>query len=195
MLIWDWNLSKAVYDKTNVFYLFQVPAGTFLVFLSFVNVGRTLFLVRPRSRPYDRETSSIYLGPTRNTTSRHRTEQYPDPMDWHCRSDTRWRDLGERHYPRFIKETTCSSDSCFYGFYSCRAEYYQLVVLSIRDRYSSLETALPPQLRNEWKFNRVEVPVACKCVQWRDIVLVDQDRGVAREAGVLSKLSFKTMQI
>lgn len=149
---------------------FQVPAGTLLVFLSFVSVDRAFFLTNTRSRGRpDRgqslETSRIYLDQTRNNTYRSRTQQYPDPTDWHCHSVTRWRDLGQRHYPRFIKETSCSTDTCFYGFYSCRPEYYTINVLSLRsDDYSSIETALPPQLRGNWMFNMIEIPVSCKCM-------------------------------
>ena len=142
-----------------VFCLFQVLAGSLFVLLSLVHISRSLFVVnsRSRTRPYVRETSQIYLNKTC-------IDSHPRPSDWTCRSESRWRDLGMRHYPRFVREVVCTSDTCYHDFYTCTPDYYSLVVLTTRHPRHGAETALPDQLRDDWIFNTVNVSVACMCM-------------------------------
>ncbi|XP_045190988.2 prothoracicotropic hormone-like [Mercenaria mercenaria] len=111
-------------------------------------------------------TSRLYLqGHTSNRTVPESDAGYPLPTDWHCLSLTRWRDLGENYYPRFIKQELCTSRQCYNDFYTCFPQYYPLTVLRKRrdNEESREETALPLQLREMWVFEVIEVPVACMC--------------------------------
>lgn len=112
-------------------------------------------------------TSRLYLPEARlspNVSVLHSAERYPIPTDWHCDSITQWRDLGESHYPRFVKQVRCSAQQCYSDFFSCIPQYYPLTVLKTRDRaVTSEEMALPLQLRNMWMFVQVHVSVACMC--------------------------------
>ena len=154
--ILDFIVSLITYD---CFCLFQVLAGSLFVLLSLVHISRSLFVVnsRSRTRPYVRETSQIYLNKTC-------IDSHPRPSDWTCRSESRWRDLGMRHYPRFVREVVCTSDTCYHDFYTCTPDYYSLVVLTTRHPRHGAETALPDQLRDDWIFNTVNVSVACMCM-------------------------------
>lgn len=84
-----------------------------------------------------------------------------------CPTSTRWRDLGNRHYPRFLKEETCRSEAlrCFNNFYTCRPVVYAVKVLTFRDQDDADDNRLPISLRDSWKFASIDIAVACQCVE------------------------------
>ena len=82
---------------------------------------------------------------------------------WHCNTSVTWKDLGVLHYPRFVREVTCSTMSCMHGFYICRSQIYQIRVLTVRNEDEEEEITVPISLRQDWKFTEVAVSVGCLC--------------------------------
>lgn len=94
----------------------------------------------------------------------HSTEPFfpENPLPWSCTFETRWRDLGDDHYPRFVRDVTCSQIRCWYGHYACAAQSTNLKILR-RNNGQCVDTTLPSALRTEWKFVNVRVTVGCIC--------------------------------
>jgi len=83
-----------------------------------------------------------------------------------CDTFIHWRDLGNRHYPRFLKENVCTSEahSCYNNFYTCRPVMYAVTVMTDRDPLQDdVDVRLPTSLRTNWKFVSYNITVDCKC--------------------------------
>jgi hypothetical protein len=87
---------------------------------------------------------------------------------WYCHSTVGWKDLGNLHYPRFVKEIRCTGNACMHGFYNCSPNYYPLRVLSAREDSSRVNqdveaSFLPPGLRQNWTLMEIDISVGCMC--------------------------------
>ncbi|WAR22379.1 TRUNK-like protein [Mya arenaria] len=119
---------------------------------------------RDRTRSHGQGNTRSYSG--NRTANGYTNEDFPNPSDWTCVSQMRWRDLGDLHYPRFIREAVCLASNCFNGFYSCRPASYSLSVLTYRQGrpVTQEEAILPSTLRSTWMFDSVDITVGCECV-------------------------------
>lgn len=98
-----------------------------------------------------------------NTLNKIKQKRSVSSDGWACESFTTWRDLGNLHYPRFVKEVTCTGSTCMRGFYSCQSQVYPVRVLAAREENDEPDVAIPPLLRDEWKFMKIEISVGCVC--------------------------------
>jgi len=149
-------------------------------FLLFVSISLQVQVTTPTRivtyTPPDTELSPIHLperlssnndlGSMLESAVNSTLRRYSTPRDWKCREMEAWRDLGNAHYPRYIREVRCAGTTCFNGFYACREQTYQTHVLTARrsSTATSFVPSLPLTLRQSWMFETLPVSVGCLCV-------------------------------
>ena len=94
----------------------------------------------------------------------------PTPCSCFSESTPRPRDLGLGVYPRYLSDMECNSTSCGSSLYRCHPLNHTIYVLKWRnsieeeERSADLEAVqLPSSLSNKWKFEGVNITVACIC--------------------------------
>lgn len=91
------------------------------------------------------------------------------PQHWSCETTYYWMDLGTDHYPRFVLNASCDSQTrCANGIYQCHPQKYKLKVLkrfvvSDTTAYDEQNNSLPEELRNSWRLKTVEIVHCCSC--------------------------------
>ncbi len=48
---------------------------------------------------------------------------------WTCKYELRWTDLGQDHYPRYLREAVCLRKKCWFGQFECRPKAFTVKVL------------------------------------------------------------------
>lgn len=112
---------------------------------------------------------------------------------WKCPRKEGWVDLGPDHYPRYIRNTTCLTDSCFFGRCACIPRGFALKVLKrLSDKcvelgdgrrpelggaesmrlgaempYGILDAA-GPNLEEPWVFEEISITFCCECALWEE---------------------------
>ena len=99
---------------------------------------------------------------------------------WQCASEVVWEDLGEDHFPRYIRRTRCLQRGCYNSFYECREKSFTIKVLRrASDRcvpvygvtVSTAGVGGVPTVRKsavlryeqEWVFEERALPFCCEC--------------------------------
>ncbi|XP_062589842.1 protein trunk-like [Saccostrea cucullata] len=83
-------------------------------------------------------------------------------LPWQCGTEYYWRDLGEMHFPRHIKEVRCLNATCWYGHYRCTPAKYTAMVLT-RSVGGDEDGNVPYSLRQEWRFEHLDITIGCMC--------------------------------
>ncbi|KAK3084940.1 hypothetical protein FSP39_021736 [Pinctada imbricata] len=83
-------------------------------------------------------------------------------LPWSCDLATHWRDLGEGHHPRHIREERCLNSTCWYGHYRCQQVTYPAKIL-VRNFINANDGKLPQELRADWRFQSHDISVGCIC--------------------------------
>lgn len=94
----------------------------------------------------------------------HHAQPFSTDIDlpWQCEQEYFWRDLGEMHFPRHLKEVRCLNTTCWYGHYRCVPAKYSARILT-RSADGDDDGNVPFPLRLEWKFENVDITVGCTC--------------------------------
>lgn len=108
-------------------------------------------------------------------------------LPWTCSQNVEWLDLGQDHFPRYVRSVKCTSERCFYGHYSCRPKAFTVKVLrrisdkcleltsELREKFNlpqfsttnfeQLDTAGDrPKFFEPWVFEEIAVNFCCECV-------------------------------
>nr|XP_022343386.1 uncharacterized protein LOC111136665 [Crassostrea virginica] len=83
-------------------------------------------------------------------------------LPWQCEYEYFWRDLGELHFPRHLKEVRCLNTTCWYGHYRCVPAKHTARILT-KSLGGDEDGNLPFPLRLEWKFDNIDITVGCMC--------------------------------
>ena len=88
-----------------------------------------------------------------------------DPPPWTCQTTSRWTDLGVDFFPRFIKLTTCATNTCWYGHYSCLPKEFQIKVLKRKSGVCTKVYNWQGRLRFEdyWEIKNFNLILYCEC--------------------------------
>ena len=157
-----------------MFFFFQIGNIAFFMSMAVVTKGAVPFEKRNDLQQYlspihlpDQEPSDVTFNGNDNSRFNSSSMRFPTPRDWSCETAIEWRDLGDNHFPRYVREVKCAGTTCFHGFYSCHEETYQVEVLTVRRHTSRtlFGSAVPSRLRHSWRFKAIPVPVACVCVE------------------------------
>ena len=87
-------------------------------------------------------------------------------LPWQCEYEYFWRDLGELHFPRHLKEVRCLNTTCWYGHYRCVPAKHTARILT-KSLGGDEDGNLPFPLRLEWKFDNIDITVGCMCSRQR----------------------------
>lgn len=128
------------------------------------------------------------------TSKRQRRQASPSAsskfLPWQCSQHIEWLDLGQDHFPRYVRSVKCTSDRCFYGHYQCKPKAFTVKVLRrISDKCVELtaelrqKLSLPvisdstsfdgqnidnlndqPRFFEPWVFEEIAVNFCCDCV-------------------------------
>ena len=100
---------------------------------------------------------------------------------WKCSSELVWRDLGDDHFPRYLRTVVCTQARCYFQAYRCRERSFTVKVLKrVSDEcvpvYGANATrmvdgrrqpgagVLPLRYEQDWVFEERAVPFCCDCV-------------------------------
>lgn len=87
---------------------------------------------------------------------------------WSCRSELKWEDLGEDHFPRYLRTVHCSEEECWFKRYRCVGRAFTVKLLRRRQRKGDCKQKRPSAdiveaLREEWEFEERAVTFCCDC--------------------------------
>ncbi|CAH1796689.1 unnamed protein product [Owenia fusiformis] len=88
---------------------------------------------------------------------------------WQCASRIVWFDLGDDHFPRFLRAAECVSDRCWFSHYKCVPRAFTVKVLrrsSDTCKPVSRKASNGPQrFEQEWVFEERAVTFCCDCAK------------------------------
>ncbi|XP_013783375.1 protein trunk-like, partial [Limulus polyphemus] len=94
---------------------------------------------------------------------------------WGCPSEIRWFDLGEDHFPRYLRSVACTNERCWFGHFYCRPKAFTVKILrrkkncvkqngdSAHKESLDGDQELPPELQEQWEFEERAVTFCCEC--------------------------------
>ncbi|KAJ4438030.1 hypothetical protein ANN_13969 [Periplaneta americana] len=96
-----------------------------------------------------------------------------NPTPCSCYSDNlppSYRDLGLGVYPRYLSDVTCNYSSCGSSLYRCQPLNHTIFVLKSKNAVEQMDTSdsdrLPKPLRSKWRFEGINITVACVCQRY-----------------------------
>ncbi|KAL4220997.1 hypothetical protein ACF0H5_019260 [Mactra antiquata] len=81
-------------------------------------------------------------------------------LPWFCECELNWKDLGNDHKPRFVRDGKCSKNKCWYGHYDCIPQRYNIQVLRRIRPNNPFEYNTRVA---DYAFTQVNVTVGCVC--------------------------------
>lgn len=84
-------------------------------------------------------------------------------LPWACQCNYFWRDLGERFFPRFVRDAECGQQNCWFGHFDCIPQLYEIYVLKQIERSNIPLLDFSPRFREDFVYTAVNVTVNCNC--------------------------------
>lgn len=85
-------------------------------------------------------------------------------LPWSCDCERFWRDLGEGHFPRYVKDARCGQRTCWFGHFDCIQQKYEVNVLKQIQPNDFLGADIRSSIFEEdFMFITVNVTVNCFC--------------------------------
>ena len=88
-----------------------------------------------------------------------------NPPPWTCQLTSRWTDLGKDYFPQLIRLTTCATNTCWYGHYSCRPQTFTIKVLKRKWGVCAPVYTAQGKIRFEdhWEMKPRDITLYCEC--------------------------------
>ncbi|CAG0879693.1 unnamed protein product [Cyprideis torosa] len=89
---------------------------------------------------------------------------------WDCEKRQMWVDLGDNHFPRYLRTMECVQKSCFYGSFRCVPRAFTVKKPEVSSTSEIPSTTaeddrqhVPEELREKWVWEELGVTFCCDC--------------------------------
>ena len=87
-----------------------------------------------------------------------------DVLPWACDCEHYWRDLGQGHFPRYVRDARCRHSTCWFGHFDCIPQKYEINVLKQLEPSDLLNPDFRYQVfEEEFILTPLNVTVSCFC--------------------------------
>lgn len=103
--------------------------------------------------------------------SEQRIRRKRNVLQWQCKEEWEWLDLGNDYFPRYLQSAKCCQKDCWFGHYKCQPKAFSVKLLRRRRSKCTLASSgstigvagMPPELRALWVWEERAINFCCAC--------------------------------